>query len=1055
MAGNPGKTKSILLHFNSRPSAHPELIRGWRQKALDWVLRGIFVFTTPVLILGLINLAQDSRQGFPLFQAIYMGGLYIAVYLYMMFITFGRRFGYSLRAGSLLVILISVGVADLIAGGLSSDGLLIILAVIALAAVFYDLRQTFIVQAAGMGLILGIAWLLVSGRLVVAPEMQTNSANLASWLVRLPVFALLSTAIVLSTTYLVRSLEQSLVSAKKQADQLTTMQDIALDILAHTSMKEMLAAAACRAADLLDAAGGLVFLVDECAGNLTLAGICGPGQENIKSVLRPGEGVAGRVLAARSPLIVRDHDRWDWDTDLLPKGVWGSIVQVPVSHLDKVIGVMGCYTLAGDLREFDGNDIVTLERLARQASVAIESVRLLEAARQAETRLDAIVQTAPVAIVSLDRDQKIITFNRAAEEMFFCKAGEVIGQPFNTLTPERCRDEQDKIVESFVRSGKEHSSWLAPRELLARRSNNDEFPVEITVTRVDDESDLFLTIILRDITIKKQAQSVIEEDEHRSRVLLEFSKNLELSQTYQAVIEAALDVAHRTAGYKNIWFYSVSMDKKFAHLLGAAGKKAERAREMLSRIQISGDPFLERVADNLTPVIIPDARQDANTNKAIVARLGCRTIVSIPVQLSGQRLGILGMGTFGEEGERIPDRSQVDFLTTMAAHIAISMDRITQANERARAENEMVRGYQIQAILNRLLSIALENQPLERKLGDALDVILSTPWLPTLPKGAVFLAEELTGDLVLCVHRNLDQSLQSRCARIRPGQCLCGRAAPDGYVQFGSYLDTRHESHSDEMEPHSHYNAPIRSRGALLGVLVLYLSGNHVWDEREVKFLNAVANTLASLIGQAKAQEQIEQANADLALAYDTTLEGWSKALDLRDKETGDHTGRVAALTVSLARWMGMPEDDLAHIWRGALLHDIGKMSIPDATLKKTDQLTEKEWKVMRHHPQNAYDMLVAIPYLRPAMDIPYCHHEKWDGSGYPRGLKGKEIPLAARIFAVVDVWDALKSDRPYRKAWPEEKIFDYFREQSGKHFDPRVVDAFIEMHAHIKANGG
>jgi len=184
----------------------------------------------------------------------------------------------------------------------------------------------------------------------------------------------------------------------------------------------------------------------------------------------------------------------------------------------------------------------------------------------------------------------------------------------------------------------------------------------------------------------------------------------------------------------------------------------------------------------------------------------------------------------------------------------------------------------------------------------------------------------------------------------------------------------------------------------------------------------------------------------ELAVAYDTTIEGWARALELRDQEAEGHSQRVTELALRLARAMGISEEYLVLFRRGALLHDIGKMGIPDVILLKPDALTEEEWTIMRKHPIYAYDMLSPIAYLRPALDIPYCHHEKWDGTGYPRGLKGDQIPLAARIFAVVDVWDALRSDRPYRAAWPEEEVWEYIREQSGKHFDPQVVEAFLKI---------
>ena len=190
----------------------------------------------------------------------------------------------------------------------------------------------------------------------------------------------------------------------------------------------------------------------------------------------------------------------------------------------------------------------------------------------------------------------------------------------------------------------------------------------------------------------------------------------------------------------------------------------------------------------------------------------------------------------------------------------------------------------------------------------------------------------------------------------------------------------------------------------------------------------------------------LEEAHEQLLSAYDATIAGWSHALDLRDKETEGHTLRVTELTEKLAHLMNISDADLIHMRRGALLHDIGKLGVPDSILLKPDKLTDEEWKIMRAHPQYAYEMIYSIEYLHPALDIPYCHHEKWDGSGYPRGLKGEEIPLTARIFAITDVWDALTSDRPYRLAWDSQKTLDHIREQSGKHFDPQITDLFLKM---------
>jgi putative nucleotidyltransferase with HDIG domain len=194
------------------------------------------------------------------------------------------------------------------------------------------------------------------------------------------------------------------------------------------------------------------------------------------------------------------------------------------------------------------------------------------------------------------------------------------------------------------------------------------------------------------------------------------------------------------------------------------------------------------------------------------------------------------------------------------------------------------------------------------------------------------------------------------------------------------------------------------------------------------------------------AAEAAARGAEEILSAYEATLEGWIRALDLRDGETQGHSRRVVELSVRLAQDLGVCAEELVHVRRGALLHDVGKMALPDTVLLKAAVLDEEEQALMRRHPEHAWEMLKGIDFLRPALDIPYCHHERWDGTGYPRGLRGEEIPLTARLFAVVDVWDALRYDRAYRAGWPAEKVKQYLRESAGTHFDPQVVPAFLRI---------
>jgi PAS domain S-box-containing protein/putative nucleotidyltransferase with HDIG domain len=237
---------------------------------------------------------------------------------------------------------------------------------------------------------------------------------------------------------------------------------------------------------------------------------------------------------------------------------------------------------------------------------------------------------------------------------------------------------------------------------------------------------------------------------------------------------------------------------------------------------------------------------------------------------------------------------------------------------------------------------------------------------------------------------------------------------------------------------------PLIVKGQVKGVLETFHRSLLDPDQEWINYAEALAGQAAIAIENAELFDGLQRSNTELSLAYNSTIEGWSRALDLRDEETEGHTLRVTEIAVFLARFLGFEEERIAHIRWGALLHDIGKMGVPDRILLKPGPLDEVEWEIMRKHPVYAHNLLSPISYLQHALAIPYCHHEKWDGSGYPRGLQGNEIPIEARLFAVVDVWDALSSDRPYRQAWKKDRVIRYIQDQAGKHFDPQIVSLFL-----------
>jgi HD-GYP domain-containing protein (c-di-GMP phosphodiesterase class II) len=319
---------------------------------------------------------------------------------------------------------------------------------------------------------------------------------------------------------------------------------------------------------------------------------------------------------------------------------------------------------------------------------------------------------------------------------------------------------------------------------------------------------------------------------------------------------------------------------------------------------------------------------------------------------------------------------------------------------------------------------------------DAADVLLLKPYTQTLEFAA---------------GRGFNSNDFKR-ARLRMGEGIAGRAAIEHRsISIPNMLDPAsgfHRTPVFESEGFIAYAVvPLMAKGHITGVLEVLHRSPLVLDTEWLNFLEALAAQAAIAIDNAALFNDMQRSAIELTVAYDATLEGWARALDLRNRATERHTERVAEMTMRLAQNMGISEQELVHIRRGALLHDIGKIAIPDSILLKPGPLTDEEWKLIYRHPQDAFDMLQPIAYLRPALDIPYAHHEKWDGSGYPRALKGEQIPLAARIFAVADVWDAMTDEmRPYRKPMSKEEVREHIRDLAGSHLDPKVVEAFLKL---------
>ncbi len=442
-----------------------------------------------------------------------------------------------------------------------------------------------------------------------------------------------------------------------------------------------------------------------------------------------------------------------------------------------------------------------------------------------------------------------------------------------------------------------------------------------------------------------------------------------------------------------------------------------------------------------TPLLVDNLTSDSDFSPTVAAQLQGRQYAGMfaPVRDEERIIGVIFVSCelprhFTEEDLRLLN-TLAEIAGTAFRREALRAERERQI-QRLQALHEVDRAINSSLDLRLTLGVFLEQVTTQLRVDAAVIMLLDSD--------SVTLRYTAARGLRTNAFENFS---------IRLGEGLMGQAM----------LERRtaviHDMRNDERTQHSPQiinegfvafcGLPLIAKGKIKGALGIFHRSPLQLDPDWLDFAETMAEQASIAIDNGELFDKATRSGQELTLAYDATIEGWSRAMDLRDQETEGHTQRVTELAIRLAEQIGVTGEEIAQLRRGALLHDMGKLGVPDRILLKPGPLTDEERELMRQHPQYAYDMLSPVAYLRPALDIPYCHHEKWDGTGYPRGLKGEEIPLAARLFAVADVWDALRSDRPYRAAWPRAKVIEYLREQAGTHFDARIVEAFLALERH------
>lgn len=641
-----------------------------------------------------------------------------------------------------------------------------------------------------------------------------------------------------------------------------------------------------------------------------------------------------------------------------------------------------------------------------------------------------IVQKMTEGIVVQEAGGDILFVNPAAAALLGYPPEALLGQSWTRIIPP---DQQALVRAADERRARGESDRY---ELDLVRADGARLTVLVSAGPYHyDSRPTGALVVFTDITARKQAETALLQRNRElnalNRIGQALSRLLPLSELVALIYSTVGEVLD------NRNFYLALYDEAAQALSFALYTVDGEQRVAPSRPLSNG--ITEHILHTRAPLLITHNMESALHERGIRAiGRGSVCYLGVPLLVGEKALGVIALQDY--EHEQAYTARDGELLATIAAQAAIALQ-----NARLFAETHE-RVEQLQAL--RTIDMAI-NASLDLRL--TLNVVLEQAMRQLkFHAAAVLLLEPQAHTLHYAAGRGF-RTRGIEHSQVRLGEGLAGRAALERQTLHVPNLTASETYFSraallKEEGFVTYQVVPLVAKGQTVGVLEVFQREQLNEDPEQLNFLETLAGQAAIAVDNARLFEGLQHANLNLLAAYDTTLEGWSRALDLRDKETEGHSQRVTDLTMQLAQSLGLTDDELVQVRRGALLHDIGKMGVPDAILLKPGKLTDDEWVVMKKHPQYAYDMLSPITYLRPALDIPYCHHEKWDGTGYPRGLKGAQIPLAARIFAVVDVWDALRSDRPYRPAWPPEKVFEHLRAGSGAHFDPAVVQAFLRM---------
>ena len=777
-----------------------------------------------------------------------------------------------------------------------------------------------------------------------------------------------------------------------------------------------------------------------------------------------GQGISGQVAASGKPIRIANVRTSKKYIEVTSQA--RSELCVPINLADRVLGVINAESVK--INAFSEDDEQLLTTIAGTLATAIEKLRLLEEEKKRREEAEVLLEATTTLTASLNLETLFDSILEILSRIVSCDSASIAMQQDNKLIIVAGRGfpprydvigKQLGYSEKWLLISAMQKAFIVPDVQLEPKFEQWEGSEYIrgwmgVPMVIHDKLIGFINLDSRTPNAFTEQDAIMAQTfANSAAVAIENARLFEAAQTSRERAEAlreataALTTSNKLEDLYKIILNSLAklipydsasieiLDQKYLEIV--AENNLPKEYQFVGQKYVYKPKKWKKTVSERWPLIIPDVQIDERFEKLEGTKY-IRSWMGVPMFAQDRLIGFLNL-----------DSREVNFFEQEHAALAqtfgnqaataIENTRLFELGEQQIRQLTVLRdidsaissSFDLRVVLDLLLEHAV--RVLE---ADAAVILLYDPDLQSLSPFA---------NIGFTNRRRTYWSEQIRIGEGSAGHVVLQRKLvhiPD----LHNALEFTQSGYSSQENFKSYFGVPLIGKGLIKGVLEIYTQKDTYPKQDWFDFLHTLAGQAAIAIDNVQLFKNLQRSSQELILAYDATLAGWGLALELRDKETQGHSDRVVERTLELARRMGIGGKELTNIMRGTLLHDIGKMGIPDHILNKPGPLTDEEWIIMRQHPQYAFDLINPIPYLRPALDIPYSHHERWDGSGYPRGLKGKDIPLAARIFAVVDIWDALSNKRVYRDAWPEEKVIEYLKNTAGIELDPNIIEKFLEL---------